>query len=254
MKFNKFLGQNFLKSRKIIQDIINAAELKSDDVILEVGPGSGILTEELLKNVRLGRIIAVEKDKKLVEFLKEKFKKSENLEIISDDILKFDPGNYSLLTKKYKIVANIPYYITSHFLRKFLETKNQPSLMVLMVQKEVAERIVSKNKQSLLSISVKVYGIPRIIKKVPAGAFFPKPNVDSAIILISNISKFFFGDVDKKKFFTLVKNGFANRRKMLKNNLKLADGLLENCGLLKKVRAEDLSPETWKFLYKKIYQ
>ncbi|MFA4890165.1 MAG: 16S rRNA (adenine(1518)-N(6)/adenine(1519)-N(6))-dimethyltransferase RsmA [Candidatus Paceibacterota bacterium] len=273
MKPNKFLGQNFLNSKKIIADIMKTADLKPDDIILEVGPGKGILTEALLKAVPRGRVIAIEKDERLADYLNEKFKsipKSSdrrkvgysNLEIINGDILKFT--DYSMLTTDYKIVANIPYYITSHFLRKFLEGDpstslgaKQPSRMVLMVQKEVAERMVARStslragKESILSISVKAYGEPKIIKKVPARYFSPAPKVDSAILLVNNISKNFFKDIDEKFFFNLVKQGFSQKRKMLKNNLKMLNTECSTkCGIKENARAEELGLENWKCLVK----
>src|SRR3989344_3385514 len=169
-KPKKSLGQNFLKSEKIAEEIVSAGEVGPDDIVLEVGPGKGILTEKLLEKAK--KVIAVEKDEELAEFLKDKFKNNPKLEIIRGDILKFSPmSRRDLDIGRYKIIANIPYYITSHLLRTFLESDCQPSLMVLMVQKEVAERIVGKN-ESILSISVKAYGRPEIIRNVPARHFF----------------------------------------------------------------------------------
>jgi len=273
MRFNKFLGQNFLKSKKIAREIIEAADLSFDDIVLEVGPGTGFLTEELVNffskvvggDSLLGwQIIAVEKDKRLVGYLRKKFYGIDNLKIIEGDILKFQIPNPKIQVLKnpknlnYKIVANIPYYITSHFLKRFLQTEYQPSRMVLMVQKEVAKRIVARDKkESLLSISVKVYGNPKIIRLVPKSYFFPQPKVDSAILLIDNISKDFFkkSGIEEKKFFELVKRGFSKKRKFLKNNLGLKDDTcFLKCGILKRARPENLSPENWKCLYKNIYK
>ena len=282
-KPKKSLGQNFLKSEKIAEEIVSAGEVGSDDIVLEVGPGKGILTEKLLEKAK--KVIAVEKDKQLVEFLKEKFAREINnskLEIISGDILKFNPmSRRDLDIGRYKIIANIPYYITSHFLRTFLESDKQPSLMVLMVQKEVAERIVGAksgarrnfsrftlprsgvgsaasqnfalprsfaNKESLLSISVKAYGRPEIVRSVPAGYFSPAPKVDSAVIKISGISKNFFQDIGEKKFFEIVKKGFSQKRKMLINNLKAQKDDFTACNIGEKARAENLSLEQWKCL------
>ncbi|NOY35933.1 MAG: ribosomal RNA small subunit methyltransferase A, partial [bacterium] len=186
MRPKKSLGQNFLASEAIAEEIAEAGGVGRNDTVLEAGPGKGILTGILLK--KAGRVIAVEKDRQLVYFLRKKFADQENLEIVYGDILKFNPENYKLKTENYKIIANIPYYITSFFLRKFLESDSQPSKMVLMVQKEVAERIVGlpgkRKKESILSISVKAYGDPKIIKIVPAGCFSPAPKVDSAVLLI----------------------------------------------------------------------
>jgi len=241
--------------RKIIADIIKAADLKPDDVVLEVGPGKGILTEALLEAVSRGRVIAVEKDERLFNLLWTKFSDSiklSKLVLVNGDILKFT--GYSILTTDYKIIANIPYYITSHFLRKFLESDFQPSRMVLMLQKEVAERVVARStslragKESILSISVKAYGEPKIIKKVPARYFSPAPKVDSAILLIDNISKNFFNKINEKKFFEIVKKGFSQKRKMLKNNLKIGGEILKKCGVKETARAEELPIENWRRL------
>ncbi len=247
------MGQNFLTSKAIVNEIIQAGAVESDDVILEVGPGKGILTKALLE--KAGRVIAVEKDEHLTEFLQKKFADREKLEVVRADILKFNPRNCELKTKSYKIIANIPYYITSHLLRKFLESDCRPSRMVLMVQKEVAERIVARNgKESILSISVKAYGSPRIIKRVPAKYFSPKPKVDSAILLIDNISKDFFSlcgakKINEEKFFTAVKKGFSSKRKLIKNNLQISDTqCLTKCGIGEKARAEELNVEQWKCL------
>ncbi|MBU3925915.1 ribosomal RNA small subunit methyltransferase A [Patescibacteria group bacterium] len=266
MKPNKFLGQNFLTSKKIVAEIIKAADLKSDDIVLEVGPGKGILTEAILEKIPQGKLIAIEKDKRLVELLLQKFCYSENLVIVHDDILKFDPLSYGLMANGYKIVANLPYYITSHFLRIFLQSNFSPTRMVLMVQKEVAERITCPErsrkdcKESILSVSVKAYGNPKIIKRVPAEYFSPKPKVDSAILLIDNISKDFFRNCatlnvaqHEKKFFELVKRGFSSKRKMLKNNLKMSNTrCLTECGISENARAEDLDLKNWKCLLEKI--
>ena len=281
-KPKKSLGQNFLKSEKIAQEIVEAGEVGLDDIVLEVGPGKGILTAELLKKAK--KVIAVEKDESLAGFLKEKFAeniKNGKLELVSEDILKFSPNFYNLQPNSYKLIANIPYYITSHLLRTFLENPpngGQPSLMVLMVQKEVAERIVGtkseakrnfsrftlprsgagsdasqnfalpRSKESILSISVKAYGRPEIIRNVPAGYFSPAPKVDSAVIKISNISKNFFQDIDEKKFFETVKKGFSQKRKMLINNLKAKKDDFKACNIGEKARAENLSLEQWKCL------
>lgn len=296
----KILGQNFLTSKRIVRDIVAAADIKPDDVVLEVGPGKGVLTEAILEKIPNVRLIAVEKDKRLAEFLDKKFaekKKIEiipkssdrrkvvysHLEIIHGDILKFSIFKFQF--SNYKIVANIPYYITSRFLRKFLESDFQPSKMVLMVQKEVAERIIAKDKkESILSISVKAYGEPKIIKKVPAGCFFPKPKVDSAILLIDNISKDFFMGMRAEKFvslrtditgkptetkllgaceqsfFELVRAGFLHKRKLLKSNLKNVkhsvfdiEKVFEKCGISEKARAEDLKLGDWRCLAKSLH-
>ncbi|MBU1091484.1 ribosomal RNA small subunit methyltransferase A [Patescibacteria group bacterium] len=252
------LGQHFLKSKRVVDEIIATANIESSDTILEIGPGKGILTEALLEQGC--KVIAVEKDFELVKFLREKFKNNKNLNLIHDDILKIENWNLiencKLKIKNFKLVANIPYYITGAILKKFLSAKKQPSLMVLMVQKEVAERIIAKDKrESILSISVKAYGRPKIIKKVPAGCFSPPPKVDSVILKIDNISKdFFVGHpmshrIEEEKFFEMIKKGFSQKRKMLKNNLDISPDILEKYGINAKARAQELSLEDWKKIY-----
>ncbi len=168
-KPKKFLGQHFLKNKKILEEMARAAELSKNDVVWEVGPGTGTLTEVLV--LRAKKVIAVEKDRELIPLLQEKFGGRKNIKIIYGDILKFDMA--ALKLKNYKIVANIPYYITSRFLRLFLsETKFRPKLMVLMVQKEVAERICAKPpRMNLLALSVQAYAEPEIIRRVSKNFF-----------------------------------------------------------------------------------
>jgi len=273
-RFMTKLGQHFLTSKKIVDEIIKAAEIKPDDTVLEVGPGKGILTEELVKKVdstdstislqasspQAGQVIAIEKDPDLVAYLM-KHEASPKLKIINGDILKMNVSSFKLHVSRYKIVANIPYYITSRFLKNCLTDKLQPEIMVLMLQKEVAERIVARDgKESILSISVKAYGHPKIIKNVPAKYFSPKPKVDSAIIKIDNISKDFFNNnrrrasIIEANFFELVRKGFSSKRKMLKNNLKISGEILKKSGLSEKVRAEELSLENWKYLLQYQYK
>ena len=248
MKAKKSLGQNFLKSEIALRKIIEAGEIKSDDIILEIGPGRGALTEKLLE--KAGQVIAVEKDRELFEFLQTKFEKeiaSNTLILVCADILEFNTRTYNLDTRTYKIIANIPYNITGAILRKFLSAKggsasggkkfltvdHQPEMMVLMVQHEVARRIVARDKkESILSISVKAYGEPKMIMKVNKRYFSPAPKVDSAIISIKNISRKLFtspqpspdkgeeGIINEEKFWEIVKTGFAHKRKKLSRNLK----------------------------------
>lgn len=249
----KRLGQNFLTSKNIVSLIVETALITQKDTVLEVGPGKGILTEELLR--KAGKVIAIEKDIELVDLLKDRFKSeiaSGRLELLLGDALKFSPNNHKLIPNSYKIVANIPYYITSRFLRTFLEEKNQPEKIVLLIQKEVADRITTRdNKESILSISVKVYGNPKIIKKMPASFFKPKPKVDSAIILIDDISKKKFKDINEKTFFEILKKGFSSKRKLLKNNLKITDTkYFEVCGIPTNARAENVGVENWLCLSK----
>jgi 16S rRNA (adenine1518-N6/adenine1519-N6)-dimethyltransferase len=258
MKAKKSLGQNFLKSQQALREIIEAANLSKDDFVLEVGPGKGILTEKLLE--KAGKVVAVEKDNELINFLTEKFQKEiENgqFELINADILDFSAKNH-FKEQNYKIVANIPYYITGQFLRKFLSTEKQLVLMVLMLQKEVARRIVGREEESILSMSVKAYGNPKYISTVKAEYFSPKPKVDSAILLINDISNEFFKEIDENEFFEAVKAGFLHKRKKLIRNLEeiyepaILEKAFETCRLDKNIRAENLSLGKWKELLLKI--
>lgn len=245
----KSLGQNFLKSKEALRAIVATGDVQPTDTVLEVGPGKGVLTAELLKLA--GKVIAVEKDQRLIESLKEKFKneiESGKLEIVEQDILEYTADTIG----KYKIIANIPYYITGAFLQKFLESDFQPSKMVLMLQKEVAKRIVAQDKkESILSISVKAYGMPKYIMTVKAKYFSPAPKVDSAVILIDKISKENFKNISESEFFKIVKAGFAHKRKMLVNNLKGLGAELPK-DIDKKARAEELSLSDWLNLLKLI--
>jgi len=260
----KSLGQNFLKSETALRKIIEAGEIKREDVVLEIGPGRGALTKKLLEKV--DTVIAVEKDKMLYEILKEKFIEqinSRSLVLVHDDILNFNANTYSLKPSAYKVIANIPYNITGAILKKFLTENIQPELMVLMVQHDVAKRILARDgKESILSISVKAYGEPKMIMKVEKRYFSPKPKVDSAVIKISHISRKMFTEnrLAEDKFWEIVKTGFAHKRKKLSGNLKdimpshpsqapRKDRPCEDsCAVLqgfRDKRAEDLSLSDW---------
>ncbi len=209
MKAKKSLGQNWLKSESAINEILKSGELEAGELVLEIGPGRGALTKALLSQGV--KVLAVEKDDFLIKDLQEKFGseiKAGKLILIHQDISDFnvEKGLKTLDKGKYKLIANIPYYITGQIIRQFLsQTTNQPNLMVLMVQREVAQRIVAKdNKESILSMSVKAYGEPKYIKTVPAGAFDPKPKVDSAILQIRNITRDKLKEVKEEDFFEII--------------------------------------------------
>jgi len=256
----KSLGQHFLNSPSALSAIVQVGQIKKEEVILEIGPGRGVLTTALLQ--KSSNVIAIEKDSRLMPFLQEKFNKeitSGQLTLMSGDIMNFSPTNYSPLTDHYKLIANIPYYLTGQIFRQFLETKNQPDKMVLLVQKEVADRVIARgDKESLLSLSVKAYGRPKYIKTVKAGSFNPPPKVDSAILAIENISRDFFTTCDEKLFFKLIHLGFAHKRKQLVANLagtykrEKVLKILEQIKLSPTIRAEDLKIEDWKNLTSKI--
>ncbi|OGI71059.1 ribosomal RNA small subunit methyltransferase A [Candidatus Nomurabacteria bacterium RIFCSPHIGHO2_02_FULL_35_13] len=257
-KPKKSLGQNFLKSIPALNKIVEAGEVSKEDIILEIGPGKGALTEKLLEKAK--QVIAVETDQNLSEFLKIKFKKEineKNLILVKDDILNFNTNAYSLKPKAYKLIANIPYNITGAILKKFLTEENQPERMVLMVQNEVAKRITaSDGKESILSVSVKAYGGPKIVMKVPARYFSPSPNVDSAVIAIKNISRKIFieNKINEEKFWEIVRAGFAHKRKKLSSNLKtfLKYGGIASVEWLGNKRAEELTLFDWIKLVKMI--
>lgn len=250
-KAKKSMGQNFLKSKQAIRDIVDAGDINANDVVLEIGPGKGVLTEALL--IAGAKVVAVEKDDDLIILLSEKFEKEiENgtLEVVNEDILEFNPLARTVLAsgeKQYKIIANIPYNITGAILEKFLTAEIQPERMVLMVQKEVAQRIVARDgKESILSLSVKAFGEPKYIGKVPAKYFSPAPKVDSAILGIFKISRKNFKNSDTEaNFFTIIKAGFAHKRKLLRNNLSqvITQEGLQSLGA--KSRAEDININVW---------
>jgi 16S rRNA (adenine1518-N6/adenine1519-N6)-dimethyltransferase len=245
-------GQNFLINKRILEKILKVAEIKKDDTILEIGAGFGNLTEELAKKAK--KVIAVEIDKKLVEFLKEKFKNKKNVEIIEGDILKISVQNL-LKENDYKLVANLPYSITGAVLKKFLTQEPKPKEMVLMVQKEVAERIVEKNKKrSIISLMVNFYSFPKIVCYVSKNNFWPRPKVDSALLKISKIKSI---KIDPNSFFKLIKKGFSNPRKQLINNLaqliekEKIKKIFKNLKIDPQIRAEDLNLKDWLKIYQK---
>lgn len=249
----KSLGQNFLNSKTVARDIIRASNLSPSDTVLEIGPGKGFLTSELLASG--AQVIAVEKDDRMIPVLSEKFSeeiKKKQFTLVHGDIMEELEKKTLKLPSSYKLVANIPYYLTGQIIRTFLEAKEKPKRLTLMVQKEVATRIVARDKkESILSIAVKVYGTPKLIKKVPARYFTPAPKVDSAILSIENISgRNFTNKVSEKTFFEIVRMGFGHKRKILAGNLKELLGertfdILEKAGVKKNARAEDLSLSQW---------
>jgi len=246
---NKRLGQSFLIDNNIVEKMIKTADISKEDTILEIGTGLGTLTKELAKHAK--QVISFEKDKGIFKISKEILKDYKNVEIIHGDILRFGS-----LASKYKIVSNLPYYITSPVIRKFLETDNLPQEMTFIIQKEVAQRICAQTpRMNLLAISVQVYTQPKIIHYISQNCFWPRPKVDSAIIKISNIKK--PEGVNMKKFFKLVKAGFSSPRKQLANNLEKILGipreqikraLAVNCSLSPQARAQELSVADWKII------
>jgi 16S rRNA (adenine1518-N6/adenine1519-N6)-dimethyltransferase len=248
----KSLGQNFLVDERAAGRIVEAADPSADDVVLEVGPGLGALTFHLARAA--ARVVAVELDQRLMPVLDYTLADCDNVELVHGDVLELDLA--TLLPSEYKVVANIPYYITSALLRHLLEGRIQPSLIVLTVQEQVAQRIVAgPGEMSLLALSVQFYGRPSIVTRLKAGAFYPRPKVDSAVVRIDlrPDARPTLGVADVELFFQLARAGFGQRRKQLRN--ALARGLarppaeveaaLTAAGIDPKRRAETLAPEEW---------
>jgi 16S rRNA (adenine1518-N6/adenine1519-N6)-dimethyltransferase len=289
------LGQHFLRSQAAVSAMVGAAHIDTETTVLEIGPGEGVLTRELLTHAK--RVIAIEKDGALVMQLRETFEKEiadGTLTLIEGDIRDADitqligvAGASSVQGRtepqakhtdlygerggdstdkemdrpcdSYVVAANIPYYITGEIIRALLTSSQQPKHIALLIQKEVATRIVARDKkESILSLSVKAYGTPKIVKTVPRGSFSPPPSVDSAIIAIEDISRDFFKSMDEDYFFEVIKAAFGSKRKMLVGNLK-AIAEIENivtacttCGIDVHARAEDVPLEKWGCLVRKL--
>jgi len=257
LKARKSLGQHFLVDEAVLNTIVEAAELSPEDTIIEVGPGLGILTIELARHA--GKVIAVELDTRLASLLQRRLASLSNLRVINADILKVTPSQLLGGKSKYKVVANLPYYITSPVLRYFVEASTKPSLMVMMVQKEVGEAIVAgPGKMSLLAVSLQVYSRVRIIARVSACSFYPQPKVDSVILRFDVLPEPAVKVDDMNGFFEVVKSGFSLPRKQLHNSLAHGLGmkpaelapLLGKANIDPKRRAETLSLEEWAKLYK----
>lgn len=238
----KSLGQHFLMHARIAERIAKTAELRPDSVVLEIGPGTGQLTRELLKLA--GKVVAVEADAELIEKLQADFAgeiTDGRLELVHGDILALDIGS---LPKGYALIANIPYYLTGEIFRMFLSARHQPQAMMLLVQKEVAARVARAKKESILSLSVKAYGTPAYEFTVPRGAFVPAPKVDSAVLSVRDISRARFRTKrEEERFFALLHAGFAHKRKFVRKNL--AEAGLPVSDIPEKARAEDVPLAMW---------
>jgi 16S rRNA (adenine1518-N6/adenine1519-N6)-dimethyltransferase len=251
IKPKKSLGQNFLVEPAGLRKVIEASCVKAEAQVLEIGAGLGSLTVLLAQAAR--EVVAVEIDRELIPALENALEKYPNVRIVSGDILKLDPEGLGL-DAGYLVVANIPYYISSAILRHLLTAKQKPTRMILTVQKEVAERVCAKaGKHSLLSLSVQVFGNPSLAGIIPAGSFYPAPEVDSAVLVIQLLEQPAIPEEDLDRFFTLAKAGFSQKRKTLRNSLsgglrisaQAAEALLEQAGLDPMLRAETLSLEDW---------
>ena len=261
---SKKLGQNFLIDKNIIKKFIEACDLKTQDVVLEVGPGTGILTQEIAKRAK--KVIAVEKDPKMTEILSETLKDFQNINIIQEDIRKTDLNPYASSSKSYKVVGNLPFYLTAPLIRKFLELKNPPQEMILIIQKEVGQRIVAQPPDmNFLAVSVQVYAQPKIIKYISKNSFWPQPDVEGVIIKINPYqSQIKTSSQFQQQFFKIVKAGFSQPRKQLVNNFskklnlsttknkeEVKNWLLEN-NIQPSQRAETLSIKDWLKLTKNL--
>lgn len=264
LKNKKELGQNWLKDRTILDTIAESGDLNNSDTVLEIGPGLGTLTSSLLKRAK--KVIAVEFDKNLAQNLLPQFP-GKNLEVFNEDILHF---NLDKLPKNYKVVANVPYYITSKIIQNLLMANNKPSKIVILIQKEVAERIVAeKGNMSILAVSVQVFAKAKLGIEVPREFFTPPPRVDSQVVVLEtrerNLIEIFNlennCEISEKEFFRIVKAGFAAKRKKIIKSLSAnlaiskeqAAEILEKCEVSPDLRAQDLEIEKWLKIAKVFY-
>ena len=255
---HKGLGQNFLQDPIALDKIVAAAEIQSTDTVLEIGPGLGSLTRYLAASAR--EVVAVELDQHLLPPLKTVLTPYQNVRLIHGDILKLSPDDL-IQEQDYVVAANIPYYITSAVIRHLLESRHKPRRIVLTIQKEVAQRICEKpGDMSLMALSVQVYGRPHIVAHIPASAFFPSPNVDSSVLVIDIYPTSLVPHEYLETFFKLIKAGFSQKRKTLRNSLSAglaiapasAAELLEGAGIDPQRRAETLSIDEWERLTERI--
>ena len=271
LNLKKSLGQNLLVDPSHLTRIAAAADLEKPDTVLEIGPGLGALTHHLAEQA--GRVVAVELDQRLIPILRTQFADSPHVSFVQGDILELDPADILRVCQPhrpdpasaffpYKVVANLPFYITSAVLKHVLESLPPPTLAVLLVQQEVAQRIVAKpGAMSILAVSVQFYARPRALHKIPAGAFLPRPKVDSRVVRLDVRHQPAVPDVDPDRFFHTVRAGFGQRRKQLRNSLSAglscskeeADHWLTSAGIEPRRRAETLSLEEWGMLTKTVY-
>lgn len=247
----KGLGQNFLVDPAHRARIVAAADLSPDDIVLEVGPGPGVLTELLAQQA--GKVVAVELDDRLIPFLQARFADQPRVAIVHADILETNPGEL-VAGQPYKVVANLPYYITSAVIRHLLESAPAPDVLVLTVQREVAERMVAQPPDmSLLALGTQFYSTGKIVARIPAGAFYPVPKVESAVVRLDRRSEPIAADVTADQFFEVARAGFSQPRKQLRNSLAAGMGLapaeveawLARVGIDPKRRAETLTLREW---------
>lgn len=271
LNLKKSLGQNLLIDASHLTRIAAAADLEKTDTVLEIGPGLGALTHQLAEQA--GRVIAVELDQRLIPILRAEFAGRPHVSFVHGDILELtlpellgtqlsSPAGPPTATANYKVVANLPYYITSAVLRHVLESLPPPTLAVLLVQREVAQRMVAQpGAMSMLAVSVQFYACPRALQRIPAGAFLPRPKVDSRVVRLDVRPQPAVSDVEPAHFFSTVRAGFGQRRKQLRNSLSAglsctkeqADHWLTASGIDPRRRAETLSLPEWGMLAKTVY-
>ncbi len=248
---DKSLGQNFLQDDAALRNIISVSQITPTDTVLEIGPGLGSLTRYLAESAK--EVVTVELDESLLPILSNVIKEFNNVTVIRGDILRIPIADL-VKAESYKVVANIPYYITSAIIRHLLESLPKPKVIVLTIQKEVAQRICAKpGELSLLALSVQVFGQPEIVAEISSEAFFPEPNVDSSVIRLDTFSEPAIPETNLDSFFRLAKAGFSQKRKTLRNSLSAglsisgddAERLLKNSGIDPKRRAETLGIPEW---------
>ncbi len=264
---NKDIGQHFLFDQDVLHAIVDeyAVYNNKQSTVLEVGPGLGVLTERLVQVA--DKVVSVELDRRLEPVLHALETQYDNLEIIRSDILRTQLGDYGLSNGNFTVVANLPYQITSHFIRQMLTQEPYPDRLILLVQKEVAERIVAEpGKLSVLALSVQAFADPEIIAMVPPEVFYPAPAIQSAILAINNVrsKKVFKDKQEEDMFFRIVKGGFAQKRKMLRKNLQNIrinekslsgddiDIIYNMIGIKKTARAQEISLKQWLLMLDKI--
>ena len=252
------LGQNFLHDPNALEKIVDTAELMPEDTVLEIGPGAGALTKVLAESAR--HVVSVEIDERLRPVLESELSHYENIYLVFDDFLKVDPLKL-VGTTEFVVVANVPYYITSAIIRHLLDNHRRPRRLVLTVQLEVAERIIaSPPDMSLLSVSVQFYGRPQIVTRLKPAAFWPRPDVDSAVLRIDTFDHFPVDVPSARAFFRVVRAGFSQKRKQLKNSLggglgvksRAAGDIMEAAGVDPRRRAETLTLEEWAALTREV--
>lgn len=254
MRAKKSLGQHFLTSEKALRLMVESAPVRPGDMVIEIGPGKGALTRKLLEAG--AKVIAIELDQDMIDILTDEFAhhiQDRQLVLITGDVRALDPDTIEALTQNtpYRVVANIPYYITGEILRQFLTMVPQPISLTVLIQKEVAERIARSEKESVLSLSVKLFGTPRYVATVPAGSFSPPPSVDSAILHVEHMHRDTVDTIGEDLYFAVVKAAFSSRRKMLIKNLstlftkEATTEALRSISLPETVRAEDIPSHLW---------